>query len=323
MSHINLSTPSRPGRSSRCFQLCILFSVLLHVAVILLLPLVPDRPAELKRQPTVVKLVDLKDLPSAKPDSLQDKPAEYEIDQTLPPENPLTPVESQRKAAFDQRVEKETTLKGEDVRDQSRAATQQVTIPSPTTATKAQSAKSQEQLKAAALQPETRPERPAKSEETREKPTLPELTPEQLLPSQESLSQIVRGSGSETDRVKQRDDVEIGDTVWLNLQNDLLVSFFRRFHTQIEMVWNYPPEALERNEQGTLLLEIIVNKKGELIDVKPIKSSGSEILDNEAIFAVYRAAPFGELTSHYPHEQLKIMAYFSYRLGGKYIYGKR
>ncbi len=323
MSHINLITPSRPGRSSRCFALSILFSVLLHVAVVLLLPLVPDRPVDSNRQPTIVKLVDLKDLPVIRPDNRQDKPAEYEIDQTPPAEKPLTPVESQRKAAFDQQVEKETTLKGEDVRDQSKAAVQQEKLPSPTATPKARPEQSPSQQRVDRPAPQTQPEPLAKTAEPGDKPILPELTTEQLLPSQETLSRIVQGSGSETDRVKQRDDVEIGDTVWLNLQNDLLVSFFRRFHTQIEMVWNYPPEALEKNEQGTLLLEIIVDKRGELIDVLPRKSSGSDILDYEAIQAVYRAAPFGELTSHYPHEQLKIMAYFSYRLGGKYIYGKR
>ncbi|MDA3904019.1 MAG: TonB C-terminal domain-containing protein, partial [Desulfuromusa sp.] len=68
--------------------------------------------------------------------------------------------------------------------------------------------------------------------------------------------------------------------------------------------------------------EIIVNQKGELIDVIPMHTSGSDLLDFEAIQAVYRAAPFGPLTKHYPHEKLKIRAYFSYRISGQYIYGR-
>ena len=86
---------------------------------------------------------------------------------------------------------------------------------------------------------------------------------------------------------------------------------------------SYPAEAAARGEQGTLLLKIIVDRSGELIDVDLLQSSGSDQLDYEAIQAVYRAAPFGPITSHYPHQQLNIMAYFSYQLGNKYIYGQR
>ncbi|MCF6180076.1 MAG: energy transducer TonB [Geopsychrobacter sp.] len=75
--------------------------------------------------------------------------------------------------------------------------------------------------------------------------------------------------------------------------------------------------------QGILLLKITVDTKGELLDVELMKSSGSDLLDYEAIQAVYRAAPFGPLGKHYPHPELKIMAHFRYMLSGKYIYGKR
>jgi len=69
-------------------------------------------------------------------------------------------------------------------------------------------------------------------------------------------------------------------------------------------------------------LLIIVDQKGELIDVDLMQSSGSGLLDFEALQAVYRAAPFGPLTKHYPHEKLNIRAYFSYRISGQYIYGR-
>jgi protein TonB len=102
----------------------------------------------------------------------------------------------------------------------------------------------------------------------------------------------------------------------------MLVSFFRRFHDQVELVWNYPAVAARNGIEGILELLIIVDRKGELIDVDLLHSSGSDILDYEAIQAIYRAAPFGPLTKHYPHPQLKMHVYFRYTLGGKSIYGQ-
>lgn len=151
----------------------------------------------------------------------------------------------------------------------------------------------------------------------------PELSPEELWPDPGTLARIAGGgTNSDRNRTKEREDVEIGDTVWLNLQHNLLVSFFRRFHDRVERVWNYPREAAENGIEGTLEMLIIVDREGELVDVYPTRSSGSDILDFEAIQAVYRAAPFGPLTRHYPHEQLKIRANFRYSIIGRAIYGR-
>ena len=102
----------------------------------------------------------------------------------------------------------------------------------------------------------------------------------------------------------------------------MLISFFRRFRNQIEGVWNYPSEAVQHGIEGILLLKITVARNGELLDVDLLRSSGSDILDYEAIQAIYRAAPFGPLPKYYPHPDLKINAHFRYQITGKYIYGR-
>lgn len=150
----------------------------------------------------------------------------------------------------------------------------------------------------------------------------PKLSPQQLFPDAKTLSRIADSSLGERERRKKREDVEIGDTVWLNLQHDLLVSFFRRFHDRIERVWNYPTEAAQNGIEGTLQLLIIVDRDGKLLDVDLLHSSNSDTLDFEAIQAIYRAAPFGPLTRHYPHATLKIRANFRYTLVGQYIFGR-
>lgn len=283
----------------------------------------------------MVQLVDLPQTLEAPP-SEQSK--EYEIDQQ-PLKQTENEVQSQHKAEFNQKVEHEMAPKGVDVRDQTSAEHPgQTVLARPEQKTIEQHAKQKPDQnpikKATEQQPDLKPLKTAEqipdktidkrpeakqTQSTQEPPPL--LSPEQLMPSPEALAQIAQGDPA-VNRTKER-DVEIGDTVWLNLQSDLLVSFFRRFHDQIEMVWHYPSAAINNNEQGTLLLQIVIDKEGELIDVDLLKSSGSDRLDFEAIQSVYRGAPFGPLPSYYPHEQLKIRAHFSYRIGGMSIYGNR
>jgi protein TonB len=366
----------------------LILSLLLHLLVVVLIPLIPDSPRPpKKKQPTFVRLVEL---PDSKPKEHKEKTPDFEIDQQPLRPAPEEPVKSRRKADRDQRVDKEQAPRADDVRDQVAEPPRPMIppmAPQPEVPTAAEQEKSSLSPPARTVpsrpveqQPETKsssrkkpevaeqqpknvpPERkeaqptpqptrvvppsapksqaaPAVSEtpkapsppaERAETPTppppaatpSPKLSPQQLFPDANTLSRIADRSLGKRERRKEREDVAVGDTVWLNLQHDLLVSFFRRFHDQIERVWNYPTEAAEKGIEGTLQLLIIVDREGKLLDVDLPQSSGSNILDYEAIQAVYRAAPFGPLTSHYPHATLKIRANFRYTLVGKYIYGR-
>ncbi len=298
------------------------------MVLILLLFQQQDKLEPWQQQPTIVHLVDI---PTEINKPKNEKPREFEIDQHPIKPQQEVPVESFRKADQDQKVEQEQAPQGDDVRDQ----TTQPVMPSlpPRPKQNLQKESVQQQLQ----QPDKKESQPVEekvvknkakttplitSESTHPKRQPTPLSPEQLRPDSSILDQIVGGNQGERIRVKERKDIEIGDTVWLNLQHNLLVSFFRRFHDKIELVWNYPTKAAMNGIEGTLELLIIVNKKGELIDVDLIQTSGSDLLDFEAIQAVYRAAPFGPLTKHYPHENLKIRAHFSYHISGKFIYGR-
>ena len=299
--------------------------------LVVVLPLLQqeDKVQVWQQPPTIVHLVDL---PTETKKTQREKPYEFEIDSqpTLP--KPETPVESFRKAERDQKVEQEQAPQGDDVRDQTTKPPLAITPPIKKQKPQAKPVQKQQKInipkKVSPIKKKTiKPTAVEPLSEVIIQPKQPKipppiLTPEQLRPDFSVLDQIVHGSQGLRNRVKERKNVEIGDTVSLNLQHNLLVSFFRRFHDQVELVWNYPAKAVRSGTEGTLELLIIVNRKGELIDVVPLQSSGSELLDFEAIQAIYRAAPFGPLTKHYPHDKLKIQAFFSYRLGGQSIYGR-
>jgi protein TonB len=55
----------------------------------------------------------------------------------------------------------------------------------------------------------------------------------------------------------------------------------------------YPPQARRRGEQGTVLVEILVDRTGLVIEARLARSSGHEVLDRDALRKVreYRFAP--------------------------------
>ena len=64
------------------------------------------------------------------------------------------------------------------------------------------------------------------------------------------------------------------------------------------------------------MLRITIDRRGNISDVQLLESSGYQILDDEAISAVRQGATYGPLPRAFPHEELKIMAFFDYRLSG-------
>ncbi len=305
--------PKRQLKRSGVFSLAILVSLLLHLILGTLLlnqQIVPEA------QPPAAKT----------PINLRVEPRWIELDQQPEQIASEPPPEASPLASDNQRVEKETAPKGEDSRDSRKSVPRQQLssqtpppiIPSP------QQPPPGEEPPSVARQTAPDGERPPPTGPDRPQPRIPIE-----LPNLQDLTSLAPTTLARLDRqqnrIKDRPEVALeDDAVWLNLQkmDNKLLSFFRRFHDRVEAVWNYPVEASSRGVEGTLLVKILINKKGELLDVLPLESSGSDILDYEAITAVYRAAPFGPLPSYYEHEQLKIYAHFQYSLVRRMIYGR-
>lgn len=285
-------------RQNRIIIGFILLSLLLHL-LLLLLPEHKLFPEEPPAKPVYVEM-----RPPQQQERELDLPIRKELEK--PREKP-----AKRLAERDQVVEKEKAPEGQDTEDREKV----VRSPKPA--------------------PETPPEeQPKPRKEVVEEKAKPDLElpftpdgwkqkPEQKqapeVPDLKTLTQISPGTLSriETDwRRKYRADVERGDTVWMDSQQDLLFSFMRRFRTNIYNVWNYPSAAAQKNQQGTCLLRITIDRRGNVSNVQLLESSGHRVLDEEAMTAVRQGATYGPLPRSYPHDDLKIMAFFDYRLSG-------
>jgi protein TonB len=100
--------------------------------------------------------------------------------------------------------------------------------------------------------------------------------------------------------------------VSLDTRNPQYVTYFGSIKRAIESVWEYPQLALKYGLQGKLLMEFSILGTGQLEDARILRSSGSNLLDDEALRAVRTAAPFSPIPSWIGKNRIAIIATFEY-----------
>jgi len=102
----------------------------------------------------------------------------------------------------------------------------------------------------------------------------------------------------------------------LNAPEVQYISYFASIKRKIELVWQYPYEAAVAGIQGELTLDFVIARSGALNSVELVRSSGSKILDDEAIRSLRVAAPFDPIPAEYKIPSLQIRGRFVYVHGG-------
>ncbi|MGH7855294.1 MAG: energy transducer TonB [Candidatus Binatia bacterium] len=100
--------------------------------------------------------------------------------------------------------------------------------------------------------------------------------------------------------------------VSLNTRDPVYVTYFTKIKQLIESHWEYPELALRYGLQGRLSLEFTIGSHGQLERLRLIRSSGSQLLDDEAIRAVTAAAPFPPIPPWIKPNPLSISAAMEY-----------
>jgi len=102
----------------------------------------------------------------------------------------------------------------------------------------------------------------------------------------------------------------------LNAPEVQYISYFASIKRKIELVWQYPYEAAAAGIQGELTLDFVIARSGKVNSVELVRSSGSKILDDEAIRSIRKAAPFDPIPAQYKIPSLLIRGRFIYVHGG-------
>jgi protein TonB len=91
------------------------------------------------------------------------------------------------------------------------------------------------------------------------------------------------------------------------------VTYVGKIRQSIESEWQYPEVALRYGLQGKLALEFTILGDGHLEGLRLLRSSGSSLLDDEALRAIKAAAPFPPIPPWIRPNPLRITATMEYR----------
>jgi TonB family protein len=83
---------------------------------------------------------------------------------------------------------------------------------------------------------------------------------------------------------------------------------------QIYKSISYPNRAAENNQQGTVRIAVIINRSGELLDTVTTQESKYRLLNQAALKAVKKAAPFPELPAEIKSDSFELNLPITFRL---------
>jgi periplasmic protein TonB len=98
----------------------------------------------------------------------------------------------------------------------------------------------------------------------------------------------------------------------LNTQDPILAPFTKVIENWIESQWVYPDLAKHYGLQGKVTVEFTVLQNGGIDLLAVVRSSGSNLLDEEAVRAIKAAAPFPPIPRSIATNRLRIIAGFTY-----------
>jgi len=129
-----------------------------------------------------------------------------------------------------------------------------------------------------------------------------EVKKEEKKPPELKESEAINGSGWRE------------DTVDLESDNVRYASYLIKIKRKFLQIWQYPPQAYERNQEGVVVVRISIDVSGRLAETNIMHSSGSTFLDEGAVSVVKTSAPFEPLPEDYGLSRLHILASFRYKL---------
>jgi protein TonB len=270
------------------FLYLLLFSLLLHAALVVLLLNLPEGKRAAVSEPF---MVDLEDLPTLSP-----------------PGAAAPPV--QRYAGERQRVARERAPKGDSFTGAPAPFPRQGTFPQAV----------EPSLPGRFPPPSGQPRSDSRTSAAlplRERSPSDELFRKRGGTQSPEIAALYPGAAKmarleESYRKKYGPEVAEGETRFLNTDDILFGSFLRRFETAVYGVWRYPAEAAKMGIEGVTPVKITFNHQGEIVATELLQSSGSKILDNEVLRTLKQIGPVGSFPKGYEKETFNLIAFFHY-----------
>jgi protein TonB len=110
----------------------------------------------------------------------------------------------------------------------------------------------------------------------------------------------------------RRDLIGSQRAIPLNTSDPRYASYTKIVQQWIEAQWEYPDLAKQHGLQGRVVVQFTIRQNGEVTLLELVRSSGSALLDEEAVRAIRAAAPFRPFPRSIQEPGLKIIAGFVY-----------
>lgn len=184
--------------------------------------------------------------------------------------------------------------------------------------------KKEEPRKPEVKKPEPRREPPKPPQQARPPaPPRDPLAPFRVQPRGRPGAPNLNLSDEDADRIarasleKDLKREEAGEAISLDTRDFRFASYFAHIRERIQNHWSWPREA--RDYAGKLVLRFILSEDGKLRKVELLSSSGYRILDDEAMSAVAKAAPFKPFPPGLGRKMLNIEGTFVYEHAGRRV----
>ncbi len=132
------------------------------------------------------------------------------------------------------------------------------------------------------------------------------------------VDQIDEEAGSaDLTKLKPEDEEaaeRLEDTISLDTSDKRYISYARVIKDKLNRNWKYPQKAYLNLIEGNVFVRFTLDRKGTLLDVTVLRTSGFGILDDETLRAIRAAAPFPPFPGSVSVKRLNIKANFAYRL---------
>ena len=174
---------------------------------------------------------------------------------------------------------------------------------------------SERMAKTAPVSPSEKPEKPTK--------IVRKISPKDLnrILSQESLgdpfSKNLNLSKDLSPAYSDKPDPT--DRIMANLEDETYSSYIKRIQERFETIGEYPEEAASRGITGRALVTFRILADGTLDGVTLSRSSGSAILDEEALRIVRVASPYIPLPTAFHKKELTLTWAFIFYNGGFHV----
>lgn len=117
-----------------------------------------------------------------------------------------------------------------------------------------------------------------------------------------------------TPRAAVAEDGSREDSVALQGEPGPYSTYLLTIRRKIEQIWRYPSQALSEQREGNTVISFTIDAGGALQGYHVTATSGSTILDEEALAVVQAAAPYAPLPADFNLARLHITATFNYRM---------